>query len=118
MRFVTLLMISFLAAPSAFARLQLSKNFVSLYARPGGVSGVDTVYVRNTGREELRLSSYDSCFNEFHVFNGCRTTLRPGGSCYIQVQFMPRNRGYSSCSINLRSNMGDYQNISVSGQSN
>lgn len=110
-----LVLVICLAPAAAHAQLQLSSTFLNFFGEADGFAQTQSVTVRNGGREPVRLSVYNSCYREFRVSSQCYSRLQPGQSCWIQVTFDPRQKGYYSCSISLSSDRGDRQTVQVSG---
>jgi len=113
----TILMSLLLLSNSAQAALSAFPSFVNFYnVRLDGFGQSQTVSVQNTGRQEVRLSTSNTCYGDFQVNNWCSFSLPPGGSCSIEIRFAPRREGYQSCNIWISDNEGGSASINVSGQ--
>ena len=109
-----LLLFASVQAQALISAFPGSINFFSV--RLDGFGESQRVTVRNSGREDTRISTSNTCYGDFQVTNWCFGTLRAGGSCSIEVRFSPRREGYQSCSIWVRGSEGGSASIRVSGQ--
>jgi hypothetical protein len=104
--------------PLAEARIDAFPSHISFFnVEVGDFLGQQrsvTVYNRND--EDARITVTDYCFGDFRITNWCFGTLRPGGSCHIDVRFQPSRVGYQSCTVWLRDNLGGSESVSISGQ--
>jgi hypothetical protein len=102
---------------AASAMISVSPSMISFYNVPvNGIGQQQTLWVNNMGPNPVQLNVFNGCSFDFRITNMCMLTLNPGSGCTMEVYFTPHTPGYSSCTINVNSNMGDAQMISVSGQ--
>ena len=99
----------------AHADMMVIPASINFYSVQIGQTDYRSVNVYNTGNEAIQISATDFCYGDFWVTNWCRLTLRPGGSCNIDVRFSPRSTRYQTCSITLRDGTGDYESVHVAG---
>lgn len=117
MRFTLFALAFLLSGPAAHARLNALPSSVNFYGVEVGTYGQqDSVTIYNWSNQEVRLSVSDFCYGDFQTTNWCFSSLRPNGSCRIDVRFSPRSVGYQSCSIWVRGDQGSSLHIGVSGQ--
>ncbi len=117
MKLVLTLLAFALWLPSAHARLNALPSSVNFYGVEVGTYGQsESVSIYNWSNQEVRLTVSDFCYGDFQTTNWCFSSLRPNGSCRIDVRFTPRNVGYQSCTIWVRGDQGSSLHISVSGQ--
>lgn len=102
--------------PSAtWAQVRFSTGSADVGIVRVGSSGSRSIYLRNTGREEVYVNVSNNCYGDFWVSNGCYGRLGTGSSCHISIRFSPRRAGRQTCSINARDDKGGWDTASVSG---
>lgn len=96
--------------------LMVTPGTISFYSVPVGQTQSRSVNVYNFGSEDLPIRINDYCAGDFWIVTWCPWSLRPGQSCSIEARFSPSREGYQGCSLNVTSEAGDYESISISGQ--
>lgn len=117
MRFVTAAALTLMSLPAG-ARIAVSPsvvNFGSVEVN-SGLGRQQSVSVRNDSEENARISvSPVGCGFDFRVQDfGC-LSLRPRGSCQIQVSFRPSRAGYQSCNVSIYGGLAGTGHLSLSG---
>lgn len=117
MKRVVLCVASLCVVFNAHADIFVSPSSIYFFqVEVNGYGDTRSASVRNSGREDVRVSVSNTCFGDFHVSDFCGLTMSPGQSCSIQVRFSPRRVGHQSCSIWIRDDSGGSQSLNVSGE--
>jgi Bacterial Ig-like domain (group 3)/Pro-kumamolisin, activation domain len=111
------------SAPGAVATISLGSSALTFPAQTvGTVSGVQTLYIYNTGTTtvmiaEVAITGADP--NDFLVTaNTCQggMALAGGGNCYVQIAFAPAATGARTATIRITdSALGGAQSATLSG---
>jgi hypothetical protein len=79
----------------------------------GTTSEFQPFKVTNSGSAALNFSNI-TMSGPFAFGGGCKTTLAPGASCTLRVQFMPTAAGAATGAVTLTDNAGT-QTLPLSG---
>lgn len=116
LRLLVFLFVSSQATVALAGDLMVTPGSLNFYSVPVGQTQSASVNVYNFGSEDLPIRINDYCGGDFRIVTWCPWSLRPGQSCSIEAHFRPSREGYQGCTVNVTSEAGEYESISVSGQ--